>query len=43
MNYLLSVASPPTVWTHQILVFGANNYIERELEGLRPDVALMSP
>lgn len=26
---------------HQILVFGGMNYIEREIEGLRPDVALV--
>ena len=26
---------------HQILAFGGNNYIERELQGLRPDVALV--
>ena len=26
---------------HQILAFGGNNYIERELEGLEPDVALV--
>jgi hypothetical protein len=26
---------------HQILAFGANNYIEREIEGLEPDVVLM--
>src|SRR5580700_5080746 len=26
---------------HQILVFGGMNYIERELEGLQPDVALV--
>ena len=26
---------------HQILVFGSMNYIEREVEGLRPDVALI--
>jgi L-ascorbate metabolism protein UlaG (beta-lactamase superfamily) len=26
---------------HQILAFGANNYIEREIEGLAPDVALL--
>lgn len=26
---------------HQILAFGGNNYIERELQGLKPDVALV--
>src|SRR5579864_4030846 len=26
---------------HQILAFGGNNYIEREIEGLEPDVALV--
>jgi L-ascorbate metabolism protein UlaG (beta-lactamase superfamily) len=26
---------------HQILVFGGMNYIERELEGLKPDVAIV--
>jgi len=26
---------------HQILVFGGNNYIERELQGLEPDVAII--
>jgi L-ascorbate metabolism protein UlaG (beta-lactamase superfamily) len=26
---------------HQILVFGGMNYIEREIEGLRPDVAII--
>lgn len=26
---------------HQILVFGGNNYIERELQGLEPDVAIV--
>jgi L-ascorbate metabolism protein UlaG (beta-lactamase superfamily) len=26
---------------HQILVFGGNNYIEREIAGLKPDVALI--
>jgi L-ascorbate metabolism protein UlaG (beta-lactamase superfamily) len=26
---------------HQILAFGGNNYIEREIEGLRPDVVLV--
>src|SRR5215472_17404720 len=26
---------------HQILAFGGMNYIEREIEGLRPDVALI--
>jgi L-ascorbate metabolism protein UlaG (beta-lactamase superfamily) len=26
---------------HQILAFGGNNYIEREIEGLAPDVVLM--
>ena len=25
---------------HQILAFGGMNYIEREIEGLQPDVAL---
>ncbi|HKW31838.1 MAG TPA: MBL fold metallo-hydrolase [Candidatus Acidoferrum sp.] len=27
--------------SHQILVFGGMNYIEREIEGLKPDVALV--
>jgi L-ascorbate metabolism protein UlaG (beta-lactamase superfamily) len=26
---------------HQVILFGSMNYIERELEGLRPDVALI--
>lgn len=26
---------------HQILAFGGNNYIEREIEGLRPDVVIV--
>ena len=26
---------------HQILAFGGNNYIEREMEGLKPDVVLV--
>ncbi|MDE3187855.1 MAG: MBL fold metallo-hydrolase [Acidobacteriota bacterium] len=33
--YLIRIAG------HQIIVFGSMNYIERELEGLRPDVALI--
>lgn len=33
--YLIRIAG------HQILAFGGNNYIERELQGLRPDVALV--
>jgi L-ascorbate metabolism protein UlaG (beta-lactamase superfamily) len=28
---------------HEILVFGTNNFIERELEGLRPDVVMIGP
>lgn len=28
---------------HEILVFGGNNFIERELEGLRPDVVMAGP
>ena len=28
---------------YQILVFGGNNFIERELEGLRPDVVMAGP
>lgn len=33
--YLIRIAG------HQIIVFGSMNYIEREVEGLRPDVALV--
>ena len=35
LAYLIRIAG------HQIIVFGSMNYIERELEGLRPDVALI--
>lgn len=35
MAYLLRLAG------HQVLVMGSMNYIEREMEGLRPDIALV--
>lgn len=35
LAYLLRIAN------HRILVFGSMNYIEREVDGLRPDVALI--
>jgi len=35
LAYLIRIAG------HQIIVFGSMNYIEREVEGLRPDVALI--
>jgi L-ascorbate metabolism protein UlaG (beta-lactamase superfamily) len=35
LAYLLRIAG------HQILIMGSMNYIEREMEGLRPDVALI--
>lgn len=35
MSYLIRFGG------HQILTFGSMNYIEREMEGLRPDVALV--
>lgn len=35
LAYLLRIAG------HQVLVFGSMNYIEREVDGLRPDVALI--
>src|SRR5262249_9818107 len=35
LAYLISIGG------HQIILFGSMNYIERELEGLRPDVALI--
>jgi hypothetical protein len=33
--YLLRLAG------HQVLIMGSMNYIEREMEGLRPDLALV--
>lgn len=36
LAYLLRLAG------HQILLFGSMNYIEREVDGLRPDVALIA-
>jgi len=35
LAYLISIGG------HQIILFGSMNYIERELEGLRPDIALI--
>ena len=35
LAYLIRIAG------HQIIVFGSMNYIEREVEGLRPDIALI--
>ncbi len=35
LAYLIRIAG------HQIIVFGSMNYIEREVDGLRPDVALI--
>jgi reactive intermediate/imine deaminase len=35
LAYLLRIAG------HQILIMGSMNYIEREMEGLRPDIALV--
>jgi len=35
LAYLLRIAG------HQVLIMGSMNYIEREMEGLRPDVALV--
>jgi L-ascorbate metabolism protein UlaG (beta-lactamase superfamily) len=35
MAYLLRLAG------HEVLVMGSMNYIEREMEGLRPDIALV--
>jgi L-ascorbate metabolism protein UlaG (beta-lactamase superfamily) len=35
MAYLLRLAG------HQVLIMGSMNYIEREMEGLRPDIALV--
>jgi hypothetical protein len=35
MAYLLRLAG------HQVLVMGSMNYIEREMDGLRPDIALV--
>ncbi len=37
LAYLLRIGG------HEILIFGANNFIEREIEGLRPDVVLAGP
>lgn len=36
LNYLIRLGG------HQILVIGSANFIERELEGLRPDIALIA-
>lgn len=36
LAYLLRIAG------HEILMFGSMNYIEREVEGLRPDIALIA-
>jgi L-ascorbate metabolism protein UlaG (beta-lactamase superfamily) len=35
LAYLISIGG------HQIILFGSMNYIEREIEGLRPDIALI--
>jgi L-ascorbate metabolism protein UlaG (beta-lactamase superfamily) len=35
LGYLISIGG------HQIILFGSMNYIEREIEGLRPDIALI--
>ena len=35
LAYLIRIAG------HQILVFGSMNYVEREVDGLRPDIALI--
>jgi L-ascorbate metabolism protein UlaG (beta-lactamase superfamily) len=37
LNYLIRLGG------HQILVIGSANFIEREVEGLRPDIALIAP
>jgi L-ascorbate metabolism protein UlaG (beta-lactamase superfamily) len=37
LGYLIRIGG------HEILVFGSNNFIERELEGLRPDVVIIGP
>lgn len=37
LNYLIRLGG------HQILVIGSANFIEREIDGLRPDIAIIAP
>lgn len=37
LNYLIRLGG------HQVLVIGSANFIEREVDGLRPDIALIAP